>query len=69
MNKKLNKYIAAFDYFNKVLIIFSATRRGVCIISFASVIGATAGIASASFTLMFVFDNRNNKITATNNKK
>ena len=53
MNKKLSKYIAAFDYFNKVLIVVSATSRGVCIISFASVIGAPAGIASANFTLVF----------------
>ena len=53
MSKKLSKYIAAFDYFNKTLIVLSATSGGIIIISFTSVIGIPAGIASASFTLMF----------------
>ena len=53
MSKKLNKCIAAFDYFDKTLIILSATSGGVSIISFASVIGVPVGIASASFTLVF----------------
>ena len=39
MNKKLSKYIAAFDYFDKILIVLSATSGGISIISFASVIG------------------------------
>ena len=51
--KKLSKYIATFDYFDKTLIVLSATSEGVSIISFKTVIGATAGIASASFTLVF----------------
>ena len=37
----------------KTLIALSATRAGVSIISFVTVIGAPAGIASASFTLVF----------------
>ena len=52
-SKKLSKYIATFDYFDKTLIVLSATSVGVSIISFASVIGVPAGIASASFTLVF----------------
>ena len=51
--KKLSKYIAAFDYIDKTLIVLSATSGEVSIISFASVISAPAGIASASFTLVF----------------
>ena len=51
--QKLNKYITAFAYIDKTLIVLSATSRGVSIISFSSVIGAPAGIASASFTLIF----------------
>ena len=51
--KKLSKYVAAFDYIDKVLIALSATSDGVSIISFTSVVGAPAGIASASFTLIF----------------
>ena len=53
ISKKLSKYIATFDYIDKTLIVLSATSGGVSIISFASVIGAPAGIASASFTLVF----------------
>ena len=51
--KKLRKYVAAFDYIDKVLIVLSATSGGVCIISSASVVGAPAGIAGPSFTLIF----------------
>ena len=52
-SQKLNKYITTFDYIDKILIVLSATSGGVSIISFSSVIGAPAGIASASFTLVF----------------
>ena len=52
-SKKLSKYIAAFDYIDKILIVLSATTGGVSIISFTSIIGAPVGIASASFTLIF----------------
>ena len=53
MSKKPRKYIAEFDYTDKNLIVLSAASGGVSIISFASVTGAPAGIASASFTLVF----------------
>ena len=52
-SKKLNKYVAAFNYVDKVLIFLSATSGGVSIISFTSFIEAPVGIASASFTLTF----------------
>ena len=52
-SKKLSKYVAAFDYIDKVLIVLSATSGGVSIISFTTVVGAPVGIASASFTLIF----------------
>ena len=52
-SKKLSKYVAAFDYIDKILIVLSATSSGVSIISFTSIIGAPVGIASASFTLIF----------------
>ena len=51
--KKLSKYIKAFDYTGKVLIVLSATSGGLSIIFFTSVIGAPVGIARASFTLIF----------------
>ena len=49
----MNKYVTTFNYINKILIVLSATSGGVLIISFSSVIGAPAGIASASLTLSF----------------
>ena len=52
-SKKLSKYVSAFDYINKVLIVLSTTSGGVCIISYVSVVGAPIGIAGASFTLIF----------------
>ena len=52
MSKKLSKYLAAFDYIDKTHIVLSATSRGISIITFTSVIGIPAGIASASFTLV-----------------
>lgn len=47
------KYNAAFDYFDKTLIVLSATNGGVSVVSFFTVIGAAAGIASASFSFAF----------------
>ena len=52
-SKKLNKYVTAFDYIDKVLIVLSATSGWVSIISFTTIVGASVGIASASFTLIF----------------
>ena len=52
-SQKFKKYIIAFDYMDKILVVLSATTGGVSIMSFSSVIGAPAGIASASFTLIF----------------
>ena len=53
MSKKLSKYIAVFDYIDKILTVLSATSGGISNISFTSVIGIPAGIASASFSLIF----------------
>ena len=53
MSKRLSKYIASFDYFDKPLIVLSVTTGSISIASFATVIGATVGIAAASFNLAF----------------
>ena len=53
-NKKLSKYVIAFNYIDKILIVLSATSSGVCIILSASVVGAPIGLTSASFTLQFI---------------
>ena len=52
-SKKLSKYVAAFDYIEKILVVLGATSGGVCIISSVSVVGAPVGKAEASFTLIF----------------
>ena len=53
MSKRLSKYIASFDYFDKSLIVSSATSGSISIASFATVIGILVGIASASLSLTF----------------
>ena len=68
-SKILNKYVADFDYIDKILIVLSATSGEVSIISFTSVVGAPVGIESASLTLFFLSNNRNNKKFTKCNKK
>ena len=54
MSKRLSKYIASFDYFDKSLIVLSVTTGSISIASFASIIGAPVGMVSASFSLAFL---------------
>ena len=53
MSKKLSKYIAFFEHFNKSIIVLSVTTGSISIASFATVIGAPVGSVSASFSLSF----------------
>ena len=53
MSKRLSKYIASFDNFDKTLIVLSATSSCISIASFGTVIGTPVGIASASLSLEF----------------
>ena len=53
MSKRLSKYIAFFDYFDKSLIVLSVIGDNISIASFATVIGVPVGIASASSSLAF----------------
>ena len=55
MSKRLRKYIASFDYFNKSLIVLSSTTGSISIASFATVIGVLVGMMSASFSLACSF--------------
>ena len=57
-SKKLSKYVAAFDYIDKILIVSSATSGGVCIILSVSAVGPPVGIAGANFTLIFSLTTR-----------
>ena len=53
MSKKLSKYIASFDYFDKSLIVLSVTTGSISIASFATVIRAPVEMMSASCSLAF----------------
>ena len=71
MSKRLSKYIAFWDYFDKSLIVLSATSGSISIASFATVIGTPIGIASASLSLTFPLSTGTVKKTVkkTRNKK
>ena len=53
MSDRPGKYIASFDYFDKSLTVLSVTTGSISAASFATVIGAPVGMASASFSLAF----------------
>ena len=53
MSKRLSKYIASFDYFDKSLIVLYVTTGSISIASFATVVGTTVGMMSASCGLAF----------------
>ena len=71
MSKRLSKYIASFDYFDKSLIVLSVTTGSISIASFATVIRGLVGITSGRFTLAFSICNGIVKklLKATKNKK
>ena len=48
MSKRVSKYVASFDYFDKPLIVLSVTTGSISIVSFATVIGAPVGMMNAS---------------------
>ena len=52
-SKKINIYVAVFDYIDQALIVLSAASAGVPIILFTSIVGTPVGIASASLMLFF----------------
>ena len=54
MSKRVSKYIAYFDYFDKSLIALSVAIGSISIASFATVIGAPVGMMSASCSLAFL---------------
>ena len=71
MSKKLSKYIASFEYFNKSLIVLYAISGSISVASFATIIGAPVRIASASFSLAFSISTGIGKklLKTTRNKK
>ena len=72
MSKRLSEYITSFDYFDKSLIVLSVTTGSISVASFATIIGAPAGIVRASFSLtfsMFIGVVKKLLITTINKKK
>ena len=53
MSRRLSKYIASFDYFDKSLIVLSVVTGSISIASFATAVGAPVGMMSASCSLAF----------------
>ena len=53
IRKRLSKYLAFCDYFDKSLIVLSATSSSISIASFAAVVATPVGIVSASFISHF----------------
>ena len=53
MSKRYSKYVVSFYYSDKSLIVLSVTTGSISIALFSILIGAPAGIASASFSLAF----------------
>ena len=54
MSKRLSKYIASFEYFDKSLTVLFVTTGIISIASFATVIGAPGVILNASFSLVIL---------------
>ena len=71
ISKNLSKYIASLDYFDKSLNVLSILSGSISIASFASVIGAPAGIigASCGFTLSITSGFVKKFLKATRNRK
>ena len=49
MSKRFSKYIASFHYFDKSLIILSATSGGIFLASFTTVVGASCRNSKCKF--------------------
>ena len=69
MSKRLSKYTSSFDCFNKSLGVSSATSRDISIVSFATVIGASGGLSSASLSFSFSITAETVEKTIKNNTK
>ena len=65
----MRKYVTACDYIDKILIDLSTKTGGVFVIYFARIVGAPVGITRASFTLIFLCNNRNNQKITKHKKK
>ena len=69
MSKRLSKYMAYFDHFDKSIIALSVTIANISIASFAKVIGAPVRMVTTSFSLASSIFTGIVKKTVKNNKK
>ena len=71
MSKRLRRFIASFEYFDKSKTVLFITTSSISIASFATIIGAPVGIVSASFILAFSISTGTMKklLQTTRNKK
>ena len=71
MSKRLSKYVTAFDYIDKIVVVLFAANGRISITSFTTVIGAPVRITRASFSLVFSLTARITKklLKITRNKK
>ena len=70
MSKRYSKYVFSFYYSDKSLIVLSVITGSIYIALFAILIGAPAGIASASFSLAFSISTGTvKKLKTTRSKK
>ena len=53
MSKNLSKFIVSFEYLGKSLVVLSVATGSISIASFATAIGASVGIMSASCSVAF----------------
>ena len=69
ITKKLNKYLVSFDYLDEIFIALPASFGTLSIASYASVLGAPAGIAGSTLTLIFTIGTGISKSLLTVTKK
>ena len=69
MSKRLSKYMAYFDHFDKSIIALSVTIANISIASFAKVIGAPVRMVTTRFSLASSIFTGIVKKTVKNNKK
>ena len=67
-SKKLSKYVAGFDYIDKILIVLSTTSGGVSIIEYEHC-WSTSSNSECKFYFNFFFNNRNSQKIIKHNKK
>ena len=58
ISKKLSKYVAAFDYADKIFTVLSTTFATLSVVSHAIPVGIPVGLAGASLTVAFSLTTR-----------